>query len=117
MKLSFLNYTWKINLIPFIVFIAVLVLLLRLGFWQLDRADVKRAHIANSTYWYWQKYTNADAERCTTATKQLKIKRLPFKQRTKVQPYCGSDKKKALPIQVVLFSAQWNYLHHIDKNK
>lgn len=46
MKLSFLNYTWKINLIPFIVFIAVLVLLLRLGFWQLDRADVKRAHIA-----------------------------------------------------------------------
>ena len=45
MKLSFLNYTWKINFIPFIVFIAVLALLLRLGFWQLDRAEVKRAHI------------------------------------------------------------------------
>lgn len=46
MKLSLFNYTCKINFIPFIVFIAVLALLLRLGFWQLARADIKRAHLA-----------------------------------------------------------------------
>ncbi len=45
MKVSFFNYSCKINFIPFIVFIALLVLLIRLGFWQLGRADIKRAHL------------------------------------------------------------------------
>ncbi|MCF7969836.1 MAG: SURF1 family protein [Methylococcaceae bacterium] len=47
MKLSFFNYSCKINFIPFIAFITVLALLLRLGFWQLSRADIKRAHLAD----------------------------------------------------------------------
>ncbi|MBE0468906.1 MAG: SURF1 family protein [Methyloprofundus sp.] len=46
MKLNLFNYTCKINFIPFIVFIAVLAVLLRLGFWQLARADIKRAYLA-----------------------------------------------------------------------
>jgi len=45
MKLSFLKGSFKINPIPLFLFIGVLSLLLNLGFWQLDRAELKREHL------------------------------------------------------------------------
>jgi len=40
------NKTFKPGIIPTIVFLLVLPVLLRLGFWQLDRAEEKRELIA-----------------------------------------------------------------------
>ncbi len=37
----------KIKIIPLFVFVCVLALLLRLGFWQLSRADEKREFLVN----------------------------------------------------------------------
>ncbi len=42
MKLRFLGYRCRIKIVPFILFIALLALLIRLGFWQLNRAELKR---------------------------------------------------------------------------
>lgn len=42
MKLSFLSYTCRVKILPLILFLCLLTLLLRLGFWQLSRADMKR---------------------------------------------------------------------------
>ncbi len=42
MTLRFLGYYCKIRLLPLLLFVALLALLIRLGFWQLDRAEVKR---------------------------------------------------------------------------
>jgi surfeit locus 1 family protein len=42
MKLIFLGYRCRIKIVPLILFIGLLALLIRLGFWQLDRAEVKR---------------------------------------------------------------------------
>ncbi|BCG62991.1 MAG: surfeit locus 1 family protein [Methyloprofundus sp.] len=42
MKLRFLGYRCRIKIVPFILFITLLALLIRLGFWQLNRADLKR---------------------------------------------------------------------------
>jgi len=42
MHLSLFGYRCKIKVIPVLLFFVLLVLLLRLGFWQLDRAEEKR---------------------------------------------------------------------------
>lgn len=47
MKQSFCIYRCKIKIIPLFVVICLLVLLLRLGFWQLSRAEEKRIFLAN----------------------------------------------------------------------
>lgn len=47
MKQCFSVYRCKIKIIPLCIFIAVLLLLIRLGFWQLSRADEKREFLVN----------------------------------------------------------------------
>ncbi|NOQ13367.1 MAG: SURF1 family protein [Methyloprofundus sp.] len=47
MKQSFNVYRCKISLLPLLIFICLLALLLRLGFWQLSRAEEKRDFLAN----------------------------------------------------------------------
>lgn len=47
MKQSFNVYHCKISLVPLLIFICLLALLLRLGFWQLSRAHEKRDFLAN----------------------------------------------------------------------
>jgi len=42
MQLSLFSYTCKIKVIPFLLFIVLMALLFRLGFWQLNRAEEKR---------------------------------------------------------------------------
>jgi len=42
MQLSLSSYTCKIKVIPLLLFIALMALLFRLGFWQLNRAEEKR---------------------------------------------------------------------------
>ena len=41
MRLNFVNFRWEIRWVPLLLFIVVFSLLLRLGFWQLNRADEK----------------------------------------------------------------------------
>ena len=41
MRLNFVNFRWEIRWVPLLLFIVVFSLLLRLGFWQLSRADEK----------------------------------------------------------------------------
>ncbi len=45
MRLNFVNFRWEIRWIPLVLFIAVFSLLLRLGFWQLSRADEKEVFL------------------------------------------------------------------------
>ena len=47
MKQSFCVYGCKIKLLPLFIFLCLLALLLRLGFWQLNRADEKAAFLDN----------------------------------------------------------------------
>ncbi len=47
MKQSFCVYRCKIKIIPLFIFICLLALLLRLGFWQLSRAEEKREFLLN----------------------------------------------------------------------
>lgn len=47
MRVNFLNYQWKIHWLPLVIFIVVFSLLLRLGFWQLNRAAEKEQLLSN----------------------------------------------------------------------
>ena len=47
MKQSLSVYRCKIRILPLFIVICLLALLLRLGFWQLSRAEEKREFLAN----------------------------------------------------------------------
>ncbi|MDC9729302.1 MAG: SURF1 family protein [Methyloprofundus sp.] len=47
MRVNFFNYQWKIHWLPLVIFIVVFSLLLRLGFWQLNRAAEKEQLFSN----------------------------------------------------------------------
>ncbi|SHE20846.1 Cytochrome oxidase biogenesis protein Surf1, facilitates heme A insertion [Bathymodiolus brooksi thiotrophic gill symbiont] len=49
MRFSLFTFQWKIHWIPLVIFIAVFSLLLRLGFWQLSRADEKELFLATQS--------------------------------------------------------------------
>jgi surfeit locus 1 family protein len=49
MKPGFSVCRCRVKIIPLIIFVVMLAVLLRLGFWQLSRAEEKRELVANQT--------------------------------------------------------------------